>query len=92
MTNFERELLIIEGMTTQREREKAYERLWKLTGGVNPHTGEAWLTPRMKREAKSLMDSWSLLSVKCTSCHHEGQATKAGSACDWCKEGTMEKI
>jgi len=34
--------------------EEALEALWKEQKGVNPETGEMWLTPRMEREAKQL--------------------------------------
>ena len=74
------------------KREEELERLWKETGGVDPKSGKMWLTPRMERIAQQVAASWGLLDVKCTNCHHEGQATKAGATCSWCEEGTMEKI
>lgn len=39
-------------MISRRERE--LELLWRQTGGVDPHTGKAWLTPRMLRDAQEL--------------------------------------
>lgn len=41
--------------------EARLERLWKLEGGVDPETGEMWLTPRMERDAtkiKEHLDGW----------------------------------
>lgn len=54
--DFNRQMLCIEGMTPKSKREKELERLWKLTGGIDPNTGEMWLTPRMEREAQELAE------------------------------------
>ena len=38
--------------------ELALEVLWKSQKGVNPETGEAWLTPRMERIAAETVKGW----------------------------------
>lgn len=38
--------------------EAAEEQRWKETGGVDPDTGEMWLTPRMERNAAALVATW----------------------------------
>ena len=38
--------------------EYALETLWKSQKGINPETGEAWLTPRMERLAAETVKTW----------------------------------
>ena len=38
--------------------ESDIEERWLIEKGVNPETGEAWLTPRMERNAARLAAAW----------------------------------
>ncbi len=38
--------------------EDNLEKLWKEQGGIDPVTGEMWLTPRMERRAEELRKIW----------------------------------
>lgn len=40
------------------EEEKDVEKLWIDIGGINPKTGEIWLTPRMHRQSQALINYW----------------------------------
>lgn len=42
------------GMPVPSVPEEVLEALWRYTKGVDPETGQAWLTPRMLRESLSL--------------------------------------
>lgn len=44
--------------TTVLPGEESIEALWKDQKGVDPNTGNMWLTPRMERAAAVLTKKW----------------------------------
>lgn len=45
------------------QNEDRIEELWREQAGIDPETGEAWLTPRMEREAAALEEAWKMQVV-----------------------------
>lgn len=46
----------------------------------------------MNKLIMEILSNSSLIDVKCTNCHHEAQATQEGAQCEWCNNGTLEKL